>query len=109
MSSDIWIFLLLLMLFDNGNFANIKGENEMTKEMLEKYNTKTAFEMTIKERLSNPDISAEEIKTLAEAYAELSKNDWMKEFAAKTSGFSGFGGPANPGEYEIHPNDIPQL
>lgn len=100
MSSDIWIFLLLLMLFDN-NFTNIKGENEMTKEILEKYGTKTAFEMTIKERLANPDISAEEIKTLAEAYAELSKNDWMKEFAAKTSGFSGFGGPAKPVEYEI--------
>ena len=108
MSSDIWICLLLLMLFNNENFTN-KGGNEMTKEMLEKYSTKTAFEMVIKERLANPDIPAEEIKTLAEAYAELSKNDWMKEFAARTSGFSGFGGPANPAEYESVPNSIPQL
>lgn len=109
MSSDIWILLLLLLLFDNENFAKSKGENEMTKEILEKYGTKTAFEMTIKERLANPDTSAEDIKTLAEAYAELSKNDWMKELATRTSGFSGFGGPANPGMYEIHPNDTPQF
>ena len=109
MSSDIWILLLLLMLFDNENFTNIKGENEMIKEILEKYGTKTAFEMTIKERLANPNISAEEIKTLAEAYAELSRNDWMKELATRTSGFSGFGGLADPGMYEIHPNDTPQF
>ena len=51
------------------------------------------FEKTIHERLANPNLSALELKTLAEAYSELHKNDYMKDLLDKTSGFTGFGSP----------------
>lgn len=53
--------------------------------------TREALEDTIRKKLEDPNLPASEIKTLAEAYAELHKNDYMKEFLSKTSGFNSFG------------------
>lgn len=57
--------------------------------------TREVIEETIRKRLEDPNLPASEIKLLAEAYAELHKNDYMQEFLSRTSGFSAFG-KANP-------------
>ena len=54
---------------------------------------KNKFKETIEKKLSNPDITTKEIQELACAYSELTKNDWMRDFAKNTSGLGmGFGG-----------------
>lgn len=62
---------------------------------------KNKFKETIEKKLSNPDITPKEIQELACAYSELTKNDWMRDFAKNTSGFStGFGGPVTTTGYD---------
>lgn len=58
------------------------------------------FESTIRERLKNPNLPAEELKILAETYSELHKNDYMKELMTKTSAFSCFGSSTPPAQLE---------
>ena len=40
---------------------------------------KETFVNIIKNRLSDPNITANDIKVLAEAYSELTRNDWLKD------------------------------
>lgn len=56
------------------------------------------IEQRMKELLEKPDISAIELKYLAEGYAELNKNDWMKALTNNPyfmSSSSGFGSSEN--------------
>lgn len=75
--------------------ALFMNANEPKEErMIEMDELKNTFKETIEKKLSNPDITPKEIQELACAYSELTKNDWMREFANRTSGLSmGFGGP----------------
>ena len=59
------------------------------------FSLREKIEQRMKELLEKPDISAIELKYLAEGYAELNKNDWMKALTNNpylTSNTSGFGG-----------------
>lgn len=83
------LWMLVMMLFMEPHEQ--KSNEERTIEMDELKNT---FKETIEKKLSNPDITPKEIQELACAYSELTKNDWMREFANRTSGLGmGFGGP----------------
>ena len=75
--------------------ALFMNANEPKEErIIEMDELKNTFKETIEKKLSNPDITPKEIQELACAYSELTKNDWMREFANRTSGLStGFGGP----------------
>lgn len=57
--------------------------------------TKEVFEKVICDRIQNPSTSAEDIRTLSEAYANLHKDEWMKNLSMMNYGM-GFGGPAIP-------------
>lgn len=62
------------------------------------YTLREKIEQRMKELLEKPDISAMELKYLAEGYAELNKNDWMKALTNNPyfmSSSSGFGGLEN--------------
>lgn len=84
---DPWIVLLLGLLF--------KPEN-INMEELPMDELKTKIKESIEKKLENPDISASDIKILAEAYAELTKNDYIKELWSKPMFGSGFGGYTPP-------------
>ena len=52
---------------------------------------KNSFKNIINTKLSDPNISASDIKLLAEAYSELTKNDYMKDMYKNIgSGMIGF-------------------
>lgn len=93
MPDNIWPFLMLAIISNN-----TYGERKETM-----YNPMTVmenFDNVIREKLSNPNITAAEIETLARAYAELTKNNWMKDAFERIDRASslGFGGPSVPGE-----------
>lgn len=58
--------------------------------------TKEVFEKVICDRIQNPQTSAEDIRTLSEAYANLRKDEWMKNLSMMGGYGMGFGGPVNP-------------
>lgn len=62
----------------------------MTKDLI-----RTELEKRITNFLEKPDLSALEIKYLAEAYSELNKNDWLQAISQPTYLSNGFGGSAN--------------
>ena len=53
--------------------------------------TKEVFEKVIRDRIQDTRTSAEDIRTLSEAYANLHKDEWMKGLSM----MGGFGGPVN--------------
>lgn len=55
--------------------------------------TKEVFEKVICDRIQNPDTSAEDIRTLSEAYANLHKDEWIKGLYGFNGYGMGFGGP----------------
>lgn len=66
------------------------------------------IEQRMKELLEKPDISAIELKYLAEGYAELNKDDWMKALTNNPyfmSSSSGFGSSGEQAQLrEVKPN-----
>ena len=84
---DPWIVLLLGLLF--------KPEN-INMEELPMDELKTKIKESIEKKLENSDISASDIKILAEAYAELTKNDYIKELWSNPMFGQGFGGYTPP-------------
>ncbi len=50
--------------------------------------TREVFEKVICDRIQNPSTSAEDIRTLSEAYANLHKDEWVK---ALYGGFNSYG------------------
>lgn len=56
---------------------------------------RTELEKRITKFLEKPDLSALEIKYLAEAYSELIKNDWLQAISQPTYLSNGFGGLGN--------------
>ena len=58
--------------------------------------TKEVFEKVICDRIQNPSTSAEDIRTLSEAFANLHKDEWMKNLSMMSGYGMGFGGPAIP-------------
>lgn len=57
---------------------------------------RTELEKRITDFLKKPELSALEIKYLAEAYSELNKNDWMQAVLNQPTYLSnGFGGLGN--------------
>jgi hypothetical protein len=84
---DPWIVLLLGLLF--------KSEN-INMEELPMDGLKAKIKESIEKKLENPDISASDIKILAEAYAELTKNDYIKELWSNPMFGPGFGGYIPP-------------
>lgn len=81
--------LMLSMLFKPK--SNIINMEELPMDEL-----KVKIKESIKKKLENPDISAAEIKTLAEAYTELTKNDYIKELWSNPMFGQGFGGCTPP-------------
>lgn len=90
MPDNIWPFLMLAII-SNNTFEERKEPMENPMTVTEE------FDKAIHEKLSNPNITAAEIETLARAYAELTKNNWMKEVFDRTSTI-GFGGPSVPSD-----------
>lgn len=90
MPDKIWPFLMLAII-SNNTFEERKEPMENPMTVTEE------FDKVIHEKLSNPNITAAEIETLARAYAELTKNNWMKEVFDRTSTL-GFGGPSVPND-----------
>lgn len=90
MPDKIWPFLMLAII-SNNTFEERKEPMENPMTVTEE------FDKVIHEKLSNPNITAAEIETLARAYAELTKNNWMKEVFDRTSTL-GFGGPSVPSD-----------
>lgn len=84
---DPWIVLMLGLLF--------KSEN-IDMEELPMDELKVKIQESIEKKLESPDISASEIKILAEAYAELTKNDYIKELWSNPMFGQGFGGYTPP-------------
>ena len=84
---DPWIVLLLGLLF--------KPEN-INMEELPMDELRAKIKESIEKKLENPDISTSDIKILAEAYAELTKNDYIKELWSQPMFGQGFGGYAPP-------------
>lgn len=82
MNDAFWLLIFGLML--NLNSTNIERNIEMEDTM------RKLFENTIRTKLENPEVTAEEINILAHAYAELTKNDHLAEMA-KTIGNCSFG------------------
>ena len=56
--------------------------------------TREVFEKVICERIQNPSTSAEDIRTLSEAYANLHKDEWVKALYGFNGYGMGFGGPS---------------
>ena len=93
MNDNAWLFLMLAIITNN--------TFEERKETMDNPMTVTEeFDKVIREKLSNPNITAAEIETLARAYAELTKNNWMKDAFERLDRASipGFGGPSVSGE-----------
>ena len=82
---DPWFLYLFLTLF-NASFTNNLIFERSSSDMA----IREKFEEIISKKLDDTDICADEIKRLAEAYSELSKNDHLREMAQMLS-FSGFG------------------
>ena len=84
---DPWIVLLLSILFK-------PEKTKIITEGLTVDELKAKIKESIEKKLENPDISAEEIKTLAEAYNELTKNDYIKDLWSNSGTMlgQGFGG-----------------
>ena len=93
MPDNIWPFLMLAII-SNNTF----GERKET--MYNPMAVTEEFDKVIREKLSNPNITAAEIETLARAYAELTKNNWMKDAFERIDRASspGLGGPSVSGE-----------
>jgi len=92
---DPWIVLMLGLLFKS---KNIDMEELPMDEL------KAKIKESIEKKLENPDISASDIKTLAEAYAELTKNDYIKELWSNPMFGQGFGG-CTPTDTSKGPSD----
>ena len=63
----LWIVLFILL------YSNNARRTENVTEL------KNMFKETIEAKLSDPNVSPDDICKLAQAYSELTKNDWMKD------------------------------
>lgn len=82
-----WIMFLVATLFSTPFDFNSEGG-------IDDMSIREVFEKTITEKLENPKTTAYDIKNLAIAYSELTKNDHMKELTEKFGQYSGFNGPS---------------
>ena len=80
---DPWFLYLFLTLFTK----ELKFEGSTNMEIREK------FEEIISAKLVDQNTSAADIKLLAEAYSELTKNDHLRDMASALSRSPGFPPP----------------
>lgn len=85
MTDSLWLLLMIYTLFSHHN----QTERNDTMESYDKTIRET-FEATIRTKLENPDVTAEEINQLAHAYSELTKNDNLRDMMRSVSSYSGF-------------------
>lgn len=89
-NSEDFLYFLIAMLF-----ARKPTTYERLGITMADMTTKEVFEKVIRDRIQNPSTSAEDIRTLSEAFANLHKDEWMRNLSMMNYGI-GFGGPANP-------------
>ena len=87
-NSEDYLYFLIAMLF-----AKHPTTYERLGITMKDMTTKEVFEKVICDRIQNPSTSAEDIRALSEAYANLQKDEWMKNLSITNYGM-GFGGPA---------------
>lgn len=68
----LWIVLFILLY--SSNTWRTKNVTEL----------KNMFKETIEAKLRDPNVSPDDICKLAQAYSELTKNDWMKDMMKST-------------------------
>ena len=66
-SDFLWIALFILL------YSSNTGRTKNVTEL------KNMFKETIEAKLKDPNVSPDDICKLAQAYSELTKNDWMKD------------------------------
>lgn len=84
-ADDLLCFMLTML------FAKQPTTYERLGITMADMTTKEIFEKVICDRIQNPNTSAEDIRTLSEAFANLHKDEWMKGLSM----MGGFGGPIN--------------
>lgn len=89
-----WIFLLLTILLMKGD-SDMKNAAEIKGNIME----------LIEEKLKDPNITAGDIRELAIAYSELTKNDFLKDMWDKTSSYGALGTVGSE-QYQIQ--SVPQ-
>ena len=85
-TADDFLYFMLAILF-----AKQPTTYERLGITMADMTTKEVFEKVICDRIQNPTTSAEDIRTLSEAYANLHKDEWMRNLSM----MGGFGGPVN--------------
>ena len=61
---------------------------ERGKKIMRDLTCRNTFDKVINERLEDPNITANDICVLAEAYSNLTKNDWMKDMYNKFDNYN---------------------
>ena len=84
-ANDLLYFMLAIL------FAKQPTTYERLGITMTDMTTKEIFEKVICDRIQNSTTSAEDIRTLSEAYANLHKDEWMRNLSM----MGGFGGPVN--------------
>lgn len=86
-TADDFLYFMLAILF-----AKHPTTYERLGITMADMSTREVFEKVICDRIQNPSTSAEDIRTLSEAFANLHKDEWMKSLSM----MGGFGGPVYP-------------
>lgn len=92
-TADDFLYFMLAMLFAKQPTIYERLDITMTG-----MTTKEIFEKVICDRIQNPTASAEDIRTLSEAFANLHKDEWMKTLSMMNGYGIGFNGPTNSTE-----------